>query len=184
MEPRLSTVRILLILANWFLVKVRLIPTVGKFSMTDISIAHEPVGYAVTVTVTSTPASCTTASANGFLSSKDAVQSEAAQVSSSSATEAYITAFPTGYGIPIIPPGPPVKVSGNSAVSNVAVQGAATASGKIQFPGTNTTVSTSSLSPTNSGPSTPVPTAGAMKDSSAGLLLTVFLAIFGNFLLF
>lgn len=149
--------------------------------MTDILIAHEPVGYAVTVTVTSTPASCTTASANGFLPSKDAVQSEAVQVSASSATEAYITATPTGYGIPIIP-GPPVKVPGNSAVSNVAVQGAAATSGKIQFPGTNTTVSTSSLSPTKSDLSTPVPTAGAMKDSSAGLLLTVFLAIFGNFL--
>lgn len=151
--------------------------------MTDILIAHEPVGYVATVTVTSTPASCTTALANGFLSSKDAVQTEAAQASSISATEAYITAIPTGYGIPIFP-GPPVRVPGNSAVSNVAVQGAAATSGKIQFPATNTTVSTSSLSPTNSGPSTPVPTAGAMKDSSAGLLLTVFLAIFGNFLLF
>lgn len=149
--------------------------------MNDVLLAHEPAGYAVTVTVTSTPASCTTALANGFLPSKDAVQSEAVQVSPSSATEAYIAAIPTGYGIPIIP-GPPGKVPGNSVVSNVAVQGAAATSGKIQFPGTNTTVSTSSLSPTKSGPSTPVPTAGAMKDSSAGLLLTVFLAIFGNFL--
>lgn len=151
--------------------------------MTDIIIAQEPVGYGVTVTVTSTPESCTTASANGFLSSNGTVQSEAVQVSSRSATEAYITAFPTGYGISIIP-GPPVKVPGNSAVSNVVIQGAATTSGKIQFPGTNTTVSTSSLSPTKSGPSTSVPTAGAIKDSSAGLLLTVFLAIFGNFLVF
>lgn len=183
MVPRLSTIWKLLILAIWFLVKVWLTPTVRKFFMTDILIAHEPVGYAFTVTVTSTRASCTTASANGVHSSKYTVQSEAVQVSPSSATEAYITAIPTGYGIPTIP-GPPVKVPGNSAVSNVAIQGAATNSGKIQFPGTNTTVSTSTLSPTKSGPSTPVPTAGAMKDSSAGLLLTVFLAIFGNFLVF
>lgn len=148
-------------------------------------IAHEPVGYAVTVTVTSTLASCITASAHGFLSSKDevkdAVQSETVQVSSNLATEAYIAAIPTGYEIPVIP-GSSVKLPGNSAVSNVAVQGGAATSGKIQFPGTNTTVSTSNLSPTKSGPSTPVPTAGAMKDSSAGLLLTVFLAVFGNFL--
>lgn len=146
-------------------------------------IAHEPVGYAVTVTVTSTPASCITASAHGFLASKDAVQSETVQVSSNLATEAYIAAIPTGYEIPVIP-GPSVKLPGNSAVSNVAVQGGAATSGKIQFPGTNTTVSTSNLSPTKSGPSTPVPTAGAMKDSSAGLLVTVFLAVFGNFLVF
>lgn len=149
--------------------------------MTEILIAHEPVGYAITVTVTSTPASCITAPAHGFLPSKDAVQSETDQVTSNSATEAYITAIPTDYGVLIIP-GPPVKAPSNSAVSNVAAQGAAATSGKIQFPGTNTTVSTSSLSPTKSSPSTPVPTAGAMKDSSAGLLLTVFLAIFGNFL--
>ena len=146
-------------------------------------IAHEPVGYAVTVTVTSTPASCITASAHGFLASKDAVQSETVQVSSNLATKAYIAAIPTGYEIPVIP-GPSVKLPGNSAVSNVAVQGGAATSGKIQFPGTNTTVSTSNLSPTKSGPSTPVPTAGAMKDSSAGLLVTVFLAVFGNFLVF
>lgn len=153
----------------------------------DILIASEPAGYAVTVTVTSTPGFCTTATANGSLPSKDtvedAVQSETVQVSSNSATEAYIAAVPTDYKIPNIIQGPHVKAAGNSAVSNVAVQGAAATSGKIQFPGTNTTVSTSSLSPTKSGPPTPVPTAGAMKDSSAGLMLTVLLAMFGNFLI-
>ncbi|MCJ1344388.1 hypothetical protein MMC31_002591 [Peltigera leucophlebia] len=149
--------------------------------------ASEPAGYAVTITVTSTPESCTTHTEHGSLPSKDAVkdavQSETVQVISNSATEAYIAAVPTAYKIPNIIPGPPVKVPGNSAVSNTAVRGAAATSGKIQFPGANNTVSTSSLSPTKSGSSTPIPTAGAMKDSSAGLLLTVLLAIFGNFLI-
>lgn len=150
-------------------------------------IAFEPVGYVVTVTVTTTPESCTTATAHGSFPSKDAVkdavQSATVQVSSNSATEAYIAAVPTDYKIPNVIPGPPVKVPGNSAVSNIAVQGAAATSGKIQFPGANNTVSTSSLSPTKSGSSTPVPTAGAMKGSSAGLLLTALLAIFGNVLI-
>lgn len=137
--------------------------------------------HAVTVTVTGVPDYCVSAPA------PVTKVTDTAPTSVDYYPPATVTSIPTKVEIPFVPgtgsPAPPVQTTSPNA------PGTAVSIVPTAFVGTNTTVSTSSLSATKSTllskvpvtSSTATPTGGAAKNTiTTGLWLTILLTLFGN----